>query len=102
MKNTFVTVAFLAFSSLLASGMDDSPKKFSFGSAKAPAGFKRVDSTAVYNDGAGYGFEPGTTVVSSEQSITSDKPIYFSVAEPEGNYGSPLRSETRIAPASTL
>ena len=61
-------------------------EKFSFGTADGPTGFVRVETTALYSDKTGYGFEPGTAVQALGQAVTSDKPIYFSVTAPEGNY----------------
>lgn len=62
------------------------PRKFSFGSGKPPSGFTQVAPTAVYSSETGFGYEPGTAVSADAKAVTSDKPIYFSVAEPEGNY----------------
>jgi len=58
---------------------DNVPQKFSFGSGAAPAGYTRVESTTLYSKDSGYGFEP-------DSGPAGEKPIYFSVAEPEGNY----------------
>lgn len=78
---------------LLAAGLlygaDDGPKteyKFSFGMGKAPAGYTSVAPDALYTADRGYGFEPGTEAKAAGGAITSDRPIYFSVAVPEGNY----------------
>jgi lysophospholipase L1-like esterase len=60
--------------------------RFSFGSGKNRADFTRVEPGTVYSKGLGYGFEPGSEVKATETSVTSDKPFYFSVAVPEGNY----------------
>jgi lysophospholipase L1-like esterase len=53
---------------------DSVPRKFSFGPDPAAPGFTKVGASDLYSKDVGYGFEPG------------DKPVYFSVAEPEGNY----------------
>ncbi len=53
---------------------DRGPQKFSFGPVPAAPGFTRVAPSALYSSEVGYGFEPG------------NEPVYFSVAEPEGNY----------------
>jgi lysophospholipase L1-like esterase len=57
---------------------DGVPQKFSFGAGPAVPGFTKVAASALYSKEVGYGFEPGVT--------RDDKPVYFSVAEPEGNY----------------
>jgi lysophospholipase L1-like esterase len=45
------------------------------------------DAPGVYSKDRGYGFEPGaTTAATANGFVTSDKPFYFSIAEPEGNY----------------
>ncbi len=71
--------------------------KFDFGAGDAAPGFIKVTPDMVYTDARGFGFE--TTTVPAPPTaagkagsdakgdvITSDKPYYFSVALPEGNY----------------
>jgi lysophospholipase L1-like esterase len=73
----------------LALASDETPKnsfKFSFGASKTPEGYTRVASDAVYSKESGFGFEPGSEIRDGENSFTSDKPFYFSVALAEGNY----------------
>ena len=86
------------------------PLEFSFG-APMP-GHILVTEGMVYSSQAGFGFEAGTALKSvhgtgteSAQShaVASDKPFFFSVAVPEGNYkvtvtlGNPLAaSETTV------
>src|SRR5271165_4647833 len=85
MKRYFA-IALIGTAALAA---DDTPKtnfKFTFGSANTAAGFTKVEPTAVYSAETGYGFEPNSAVTATEQAVTSDKQIYFSVTEPEGNY----------------
>ena len=69
--------------------------KFDFGSGKVAPGYIQVLPTTVYTKELGYGFEPGAQVTAVDRGgddalrsdfITSDKPFYFSVALPEGNY----------------
>lgn len=69
--------------------------KFSFGAGKAAKGFTKVDSSTAYSKEIGYGFDFGTKPVSVDRGgksplktgfCTSDKPFYFSVSLPEGNY----------------
>src|ERR1043166_6233030 len=69
--------------------------KFDFGPGKVVPGFTQVLPTDIYSKERGYGFEPGATLSGIERGsndalrgdfITSDKPFYFSVALPEGNY----------------
>jgi lysophospholipase L1-like esterase len=69
--------------------------KFDFGIGKTASGYTKVLPTMVYGKETGYGFEPGTPVSGIDHNtrdtlrsdfITSDKPFFFSVALPEGNY----------------
>ncbi len=69
--------------------------KFQFGAAPAAPGFVRVSPDMTYSPDRGYGFDLGSSVRSvshaSEVSLhsgycTSDRPFYFSVRLPEGNY----------------
>jgi Lysophospholipase L1 and related esterases len=69
--------------------------KFDFGPGKVAAGYKQVLAENIYSRQTGYGFEPGSAVQCFDRSgpdllrkdfCTSDRPFYFSVALPEGNY----------------
>jgi lysophospholipase L1-like esterase len=74
---------------------EKSQYNFSFAPSAAPEGFIRVSPDEQYTDDSGYGFEPGYSPVSVDRGnagfITSDKPFYFSVALPEGNYNVTLK-----------
>ena len=68
-------------------------KKFVFGSGKSASGYTRVSASIFYSKESGYGFEGGTAIQCFEETdknasayCASDKPFYFSVAVPEGNY----------------
>jgi lysophospholipase L1-like esterase len=60
----------------------------------ARAGFTKVSSAVIYNDATGYGFERGADVsftirkgdALKDGFVSSQKPFYFSVKVPEGNY----------------
>ena len=69
--------------------------KFDFGPGRVAAGYRQVLAESVYSNEVGFGFEPGASVTCFERKsgdvlrrdlCTSDKPFYFSVALPEGNY----------------
>ena len=69
--------------------------KFFFGEGKPTADHLPVSPANLYSPAAGYGFEPGATVTNVNRQdkdflrshfCTSDRPFYFSVALPEGNY----------------
>ncbi len=61
--------------------------KFNFGN-RIERGWTQVSPTNLYSIAAGYGFEPGADVVAPAGGnyVASDKPFYFSVKVPEGNY----------------
>jgi lysophospholipase L1-like esterase len=58
--------------------------RFEFGASKA--GDAAVLPTTIYSKERGYGFEPGGVVAGAKGGATGDKPFFFSVALPEGNY----------------
>jgi len=69
--------------------------KFDFGPGKVAPGYTQVLATTEYSKELGYGFEAGAIVSCLDRGgkdalrsdfCTSDKPFYFSVALPEGNY----------------
>lgn len=88
----------LAAALLAGSAAAQAPKttfKFDFGPGKAAPGYRQVLPTAAYSPAAGFGFDFGTTVTGVDRGskdalkgdfVTSDKPFYFSVDLPEGNY----------------
>lgn len=78
-----------------ANAADQSPRKFDFGPGEVAPGYTQVLPTNIYSRELGYGFEPGAAVVGVDRGgkdalrqdfCTSDRPFYFSVALPEGNY----------------
>jgi len=67
-------------------------RKFAFGATPLP-GWVQVTPATTYSNPPGFGFEPGADLKSVQgaggalaQAITGDKPFFFSVALPEGNY----------------
>jgi lysophospholipase L1-like esterase len=69
--------------------------RFDFGPGRVAPGYRQVLATTAYSRELGYGFEPGATVQCFDRAgrdalrsdlCTSDKPFYFSVVLPEGNY----------------
>ncbi|CAH0246468.1 rhamnogalacturonan acetylesterase [Chryseobacterium sp. Bi04] len=68
--------------------------KFDFGGSRTENGFIPVTSTSKFDKKTGYGFMDISNLKSIDRRgnaltgdyITSDKPFYFSVAIPEGNY----------------
>ncbi|WP_069660929.1 rhamnogalacturonan acetylesterase [Arcticibacter eurypsychrophilus] len=69
--------------------------KFDFGTGKAASGYTRVTPANVYSSASGYGFDLESVPVAIDRKgkdllkgdfITAEKPFYFSVKVPEGNY----------------
>jgi lysophospholipase L1-like esterase len=69
--------------------------QFDFGTGKVQKGFTAVLPSSLYNNEKGYGFLPGADVTGVDHKgtdalktdfITSNKPFYFTVDVPEGNY----------------
>jgi lysophospholipase L1-like esterase len=90
-----LTVALLAVALSTAAQPAAPARKFDFGIGKAAAGYQQVLPTAVYSKETGYGFDFGTAPTGVDRGgknaltgdfVTSQKPFYFSVAVPEGNY----------------
>ena len=77
-------------------GQSSQPKlKFDFGPGNVASGYTQVVAGKTYSKELGYGFEPGANISCFARGgrdalrsdlCTSDKPFYFSVALPEGNY----------------
>lgn len=79
----FCAACLFAFSTTAATAL-----KFDFEGGKTPRGWTPVWPTNFYTQAAGYGFEPGAdvTISSGDGCCASDRPFYFSIAVPEGNY----------------
>ncbi|MFL9484033.1 rhamnogalacturonan acetylesterase [Chitinophagaceae bacterium LWZ2-11] len=69
--------------------------KFDFGSGPVEKGYIKITPETGYNPQTGYGIDCNSTVTSKtykgkdalrDDYLTSDKPFYFSVKLPEGNY----------------
>jgi lysophospholipase L1-like esterase len=60
--------------------------KFDFGDGQPMSGWTQVSPTTLYSAEAGFGFEPGAAVQTTNGAAVSDKPFYFSTKLPEGNY----------------
>jgi lysophospholipase L1-like esterase len=80
---------------LLSAAPDKTEYKFDFGSGKAALGYIPVIPSTVYNNEIGYGFDLGSSVTAVDRGgddalrdefCNSDKPFFFSVVLPEGNY----------------
>jgi lysophospholipase L1-like esterase len=59
---------------------------FEFGPVPSRPGFIHVFPTNVYSRELGYGFDLGSKVTATSTGCASEKPFFFSIALPEGNY----------------
>ena len=96
LKNVTKAIAIgLLFSTGLQAQDAQTSFKFDFGTGRAAKGYIKVPPTAVYSKETGYGFDFGTVPTAVDRGgkdllkadfVTGDKPFYFSVKVPEGNY----------------
>lgn len=86
-------LAAASFASLVSA--ETAALKFDFGSGEVAPGYVRITPETTYSKKRGYGFEPGSKVVSVDRGgdrlngdfITGDAPFHFSARVPqEGNY----------------
>ncbi|MEP6789263.1 MAG: rhamnogalacturonan acetylesterase [Acidobacteriota bacterium] len=79
-------------------------KKFDFGVGKTALNAVQVAAQSAYSKQTGFGFEPGTEITCKRgtNSCSNDKPFYFSVALPEGNYKVTVAFGDRTAATSTV
>lgn len=83
-----IRAAFLAIGVFAAAGavaFAQTSYKFDFGGEAKP-GWTQVAPAHFYSPETGFGFEPGANVVAEKNSVSSDRPFYFSAKLPEGNY----------------
>lgn len=89
MRNPRVWLLCLMFLLPLRMTLADAEKThlgFHFGSGQPEAGQTQVEPNLAYSDDRGYGFEDPAGLTAGNGCITSEKPFYFSVKLPEGNY----------------
>ncbi|MDR0902360.1 MAG: rhamnogalacturonan acetylesterase [Opitutaceae bacterium] len=63
--------------------------RFRLGTGAAPSGWTKVSASTKYEAGTGFGFEATGGIAQVDHGagfLTADRPFYFSVALPEGNY----------------
>lgn len=73
--------------------------KFVFGGKPEP-GWTQITPASSYSKETGYGFEPGALPAAvGADALGADKPFYFSVAEPEGNYKVTVTFGSAAAPS---
>jgi lysophospholipase L1-like esterase len=113
-RSSFRGLAALATVAILAASARGQTENryfnFDFGIGPINTTSTNVTPDTVYSKERGYGFEQGADVKLIERSgdaaaqsgsTTSDKPFYFSVALPEGNYRVTVRLGSRMAASNT-
>ncbi|MGC9973003.1 MAG: rhamnogalacturonan acetylesterase [Bryobacteraceae bacterium] len=76
--------------------------RFDFGPGKVAKGYTQVLASTTYTKELGYGFDLGSKVYcAGAGSCTSDKPFFFSIALPEGNYNVKVTLGDRTAATAT-
>jgi lysophospholipase L1-like esterase len=79
---------------LLTTNAQTTSYKFDFGSGRTANGYIAVSPATTFSYKTGYGFDPGSVVQAIDRGgdaltgdyITSNKPFYFSIKLPDGNY----------------
>ena len=91
-RKSFIALLFL---SQVVSAQQITSWKFSFGPGKEVPGYVKVDASRKYSPENVYGFDFGTIPFAIDRGtkkpltsgfVTGDKPFFFSVSLPEGNY----------------
>jgi lysophospholipase L1-like esterase len=100
-----------ALTMINAAGAQPSSFKFDFGSGKTAPGYIQVNPDTRFTYQTGYGFDQGSIVESVDRGgnaltgdfITGNKPFYFSVKLPDGNYDVKLLlGDTKGVSATTV
>jgi lysophospholipase L1-like esterase len=89
-----VPVLLAAFAAGAAAREKPTTFRFAFAPGAVEKGYTRVTPDMVYDQARGFGFEPGVKVQAVDRGgdalrggfVTADKPFFFSVVVPEGNY----------------
>ena len=96
---------------LLTTNAQTTSYKFDFGSGRTANGYIAVSPATIFSYSTGYGFDPGSVVQAIDRGddaltgdyITSNKPFYFSIKLPDGNYDvKVILGDTRATSATTV
>jgi lysophospholipase L1-like esterase len=90
----YIGLSFLLSATIFTSYSQTTSYKFDFGTNKAANSYIAVTPNTIFSKETGYGFEAGSAVQAIDRGgnaltgdyITSNKPFYFSVQLPDGNY----------------
>lgn len=95
MKKRFITACLFSVTIATATAQAPTSFRFDFGSGKVEKGYTAVLPTTQYSKEIGYGFTKEAQLTAENRQgenaltddyCTSDKPFYFTVDVPEGNY----------------
>ena len=92
-----IAVGLVASAPLFAAASEPLALRFVFGGDTAARG-TRVTPEILFTAERGFGFEPGATLTTQPEFVTSDRPFLFSATVPEGNYRVVVTSPPGTAP----
>jgi len=100
------SLVFLVVASAASQGV---ARKFDFGRDRSASNVIHVRGHDEYSRSKGFGFEPGNDNIvcpddgrATSSACSSEKPFYFSVAVPEGNYRVSITFGNRVATSITV
>jgi lysophospholipase L1-like esterase len=102
-------LSLMASAAILTSQAQQTSWKFDFGTDRTAKGYTVVTPNTKFSYETGYGFNQGSAVQAigggdnelTGDYITSDKPFYFSVKLPDGNYDVKVILGSKNAPSAT-
>ncbi len=95
MKRKITGFIVLAAAHFLFATAQPTTLKYDFGEGAAPAGYTKVTPASMYSPETGFGFDLNSVISAKKTGgkrgvdddfITAEKPFYFSVKLPDGNY----------------
>jgi lysophospholipase L1-like esterase len=95
------SLTLLVFLGVAVSGLA-STSSYHFGSGAAAPGQVAVHADTGYISDRGYGFEPGAVITEGAGFCTSEKPFFFSVDLPEGDFRVKLTLGERVGESQTV
>jgi lysophospholipase L1-like esterase len=107
----FICLSLLLTTTVITTEAQTTSYKFDFGTDKAAKGYIAVTPNTTFSYQTGYGFSQGSAVQAIDRGgdaltgdyITSNKPFYFSVKLPDGNYDVKLiLGDTKGTAATTV
>ena len=97
-----ISLILLALATAATAGGPATSFAFDFAAGAAKPGYISVWHDTAYDTELGYGFDFGTSALAFTGGVTGNKPFYFSVAVPEGNYNVAVTFGDAAACVSTV